>query len=323
MSASVRMYPVLKTDAAQDAGFVPEVPELYYHGEDGRCMMDLRDNEGNGLYYSAVISDPRCAWEPESHELHLRQAFSLQNTRAWFGPEGVVAGDAVLGLALHWSSTGSEQQGTVQTGEIKKVSVETQAEGCLSFGKGFLKGSIIVELLVYLKKAGVPRSDEKHLCNATGTVLGTLMHYELYIDGNGSTFPIVTESNPDKPLWTVDYNPDDMMTDPFDYEHVAIVLNSAHRDYHLISQDSSDYCLPFFSEVLSDALVVMTAILKDSAREQGVWDDILAGQNYDPGSVAAAMNYFVTKLEWDTDDLQKLSESVHKFIDRNLKGEMK
>ena len=144
MSASVRMYPVLKTDAAQDAGFVPEVPELYYHGEDGRCMMDLRDNEGNGLYYSAVISDPRCAWEPESHELHLRQAFSLQNTRAWFGPEGVVAGDAVLGLALHWSSTGSEQQGTVQTGEIKKVSVETQAEGCLSFGKGFLKGSIIV-----------------------------------------------------------------------------------------------------------------------------------------------------------------------------------
>jgi len=323
MSATIRMYPVLKNDAAQVVGFAAEVPELYYPDENGRCKMELRDNEGNGLYYNAVISDPQCAWEPENHELYLRQVFSLQNAKKWFGPKGIVARNAVIGFALHWSSTGSEQQGTVQAGEIKRTSEEIQSEGVLSFGKGFLKGSIVVELLVYLKKAGVPKENERHLCNSTGTVLGRLMHYELYVDGNGSTFPIVIENNPDKPLWTVNYNPDDMMTDPFDYEHVAIVLNSAHRDYPMINQESPDYNISFFSEVLSDALVVMTEILRNSAKEQGVWEDILSGDNYDPGSVAAAMNYFITKLGWNTYDLQSLSESVHVFIDKNLKGEMK
>ena len=57
MSATVRMYPVLKASAALDCSFAAEVPELYYHGDDGRCMMELRDNEGSGLYYNAVISD--------------------------------------------------------------------------------------------------------------------------------------------------------------------------------------------------------------------------------------------------------------------------
>ncbi len=323
MSTTVRMYPVLKSNTVQEVGFIAEKPELYYHDDDGLYAMEIRDSEGDELHYTAVISDPRCAWYPESHELHLRQAFSIQNAKSWFGPDGVVAGDAIIGLALHWASTGSEQQGTVQIGEIKKISRGFQSEGLISFDKGFLKGSIKIELLVFLKKPGIPRSDEKHLCNATGTVLGKLMSYELYVDGDGSTFPIVTESAPDKPLWSISYNPDDMMTDPFDYEHVAIVLNSAHRDYHLICQDSLDYCHPFFTEVLSDALVIMTAILLDSAKEQGVWDEIIAGNNYEMGSVAAAINYFVTKLGWLTDDIQSLSESIHNFIDKNLKGEIK
>ncbi len=323
MSISIRMYPLLKDEMIESAGVVPEKPELYYHGEDGRCLMELRDTEGEEKSFSAIISDPRCAWYPESHEIHLKQDVTVKDVSGWFGPEGVAPANSTLGLALHWSSTGSEMQGISLMTEVSTGSGEIRAEGKLKFPKGYLKGSIIIELVVYLKKPGKPEDDEKQLCNVSGAVLGKLMQYQLYIDGNGSTFPIGTENCPGKPLWRIKYEPDEIMTDSFDYDNVGIVFNTAHRDYHLINQDSQDYSQAFFSEVLSDALIVMMEILKQSAKDQAAWDDILAGDNYEAGSIAAAMNYFMIKLGWNTDDLLSLSESVHVFIDKNLKGDVK
>jgi len=113
------------------------------------------------------------------------------------------------------------------------------------------------------------------------------------------------------------------MKDAFDYEHIAIVLNSAHKDYHLINQESEDYCHSMFSEVLSNALTLMMLTLKDSATDQGAWDDIVAGINYEAGSIADAMHYFITVLEWNTDNLQSTFETIHRFIDENLKGDTK
>ena len=39
-------------------------------------------------------------------------------------------------------------------------------------------------------------------------------------------------------------------------------------------------------------------------------------------SIAAALHYFIRKLGWNPDNLLTLSESIHKYIDKNLKGEL-
>ena len=46
------------------------------------------------------------------------------------------------------------------------------------------------------------------------------------------------------------------------------------------------------------------------------WDEVIKGEGYASGSIAEAMNYFVTKLEWKIDSISELSRSIHEFFQK-------
>lgn len=322
MSSAVRLFPVLNDSLTEKAKIVTSVPDFSYMLEEEETRLKLQDPDTDEGIYSAVLQDPKCSWNPDDYNLFAYWKTDIENPQCLFGEEGIAPKDAILGIALKWSSSGTEQQNAVPFGEFGFRDKTVSAEGDLEFPKGFLKTSLRLEVVLYLKKAGRIKTGEAHLCNQSGTILGTLAVYQIYIDGNGSVFPILVEENKGEPLWRIVRSSYDVMADKFDENSVAIYLNQAHPDYHLISQESPDYSISFFAEVLSDALTLMTETIIEDAKAAAAWEDILRGEHYEEDSVAAALHYFIRKLEWDPQNILTLTESIHRYIDKNLKGEL-
>ena len=321
MSRTFLMYPVLTENHVVSSGYVPSEPVAGYHTESEDRLLELQDCEGTGNSFHALLRDPICDWNPEEYDLRIARQVVIPDPSGWFGKEGVCASDAVLGLALHWSSAGTEEQNAIPFGEIRKEDRDVLRNGSLHFARGSLRTSLTVTTVVYLKDAGHPSEEEKNLCRQTGTLLGTLDSYFIHVDGNGSVFPIQETAESGKPLWYIYFASDDIMEDDFSADNVAVLINRSHPDYKFIDQTSPTYNHAFFTEILSSALTVMTAAVKKKAEDEGVWDDLLEGENYRDGSIADAMHYFITRLHWDTTDLIRMSDSIHLYINKNVRGE--
>lgn len=319
MNLSFNMYPTLTTELTESLGYSSNELSLLYKDGYDFFPLELENMSGNTFDFCAEVRDPRCAWYPEKYNLLLRRDFSLASSHSLFGSEGVVPESAVVGIAVRWVSTKSEHRGVMPFGEITVDTSNITFHYEQNFERNRIKGSLILETILYLKSVSHINSDEQHLAQQTGMVLGSLDTCEVFVDGNGSVFPVATINDPSKPLWWVYYDEScDPLIDPFDEEYVEIRLNRAHPAYESLRIDGSLKESPLFLEVISSALLVIVDSVKESLDVN--WDIVLNGQGYESGSIAEAIYYFIVKLNWDTSNTSKLAQSIHRFFDDNLKG---
>ena len=316
MAEYFTMYPTMSDDMKAHLGFEADAWEFSYNdGEEFPVSTENKKEYPGG--YAAQLKDLRGVWSAESYNLNIACEIRYSDCTVLFGPEGIAPADAELGLALTWISTGSDCRGVVCMGTFDR----DKKSGKISFSHNFienkLKVSIVLDIIVYLKKSGNAVSGEHHLAKREGTVLGTLRHCEIFIDGNGSFFPIAEVNEPDKPLWWVQYNETaDPFEDKFTEDNVAIYLNAAHPNYKSMKIGATLRESSLFLEVISSALFVIVESVKESAGK--LWEQIIKGESYETGSIAQAINYFVNKLEWDVSSPVKLAASIRQFFDRNL-----
>ena len=320
MSVSFNLYPVLTDE--QITSVVPSPATLLFSYNDNGTeqFLQLENKTEDDYNYSAELRDPKCDWYPETHELLMRRSLKIGDPSLWFGKEGVVPENALIGIAQQWISIKSETRGIIPMGEIRKTDKERDYSVEYRFSKNSLKGSLLLKTIVYLKETGTVGKDEQFLCTQTGTILGEIDCCEIYVDGNGSVFPIATINDPSQPLWLVYFDDTaDPMQDAFDHEHVEIRFNSAHPCYEQLKIESSLKESPLFLEVISSALMIII----DSAKELlgPDWGNVLSGQsNLVHGSIAEAVYYFIVKLGWDDSSPSKLAQSIHSFFDTHLQG---
>ena len=319
MSEIFNLYPVLDDVRHSMLSYSSESPEFSYVEDYEYYPLQLEEKNETPFSFSAQLRDPRCVWYPDSHNLIIKKSCTLQNPGSLFGPEGLVARNAVIGIAINWISTKSDQRGVIPFGEITASS-----ESCLftvekTFEKSLLKGSLQLQTILYLKKSGKPQDDERLLANSSGTILGTLDNCEIFIDGSGSVFPILTVHIPGKPLWWVVYDEAaDPLQDAFDEENVEILLNTAHPHYSALKIGESLKDSPLFLEVISSALMIIINTARESLGSD--WENVLSGHGFAHGSIAEAIYYFVSKLQWDISSSIALSNSIREFFDKNLQG---
>lgn len=322
MSELFNMYPVLTKDRIKQAKIKISPITCFYSQNDEELPLNVKIQTNLSDNYVADVNDPKCAWDIASHELGIRKEISAENFSEWFGPKGVAVRNATIGLALQWISVKSDQRGIIPFAEIKIDSSSQVYFAEYVFAKRILKGSLILETIAYLKDVGTPEDDEIYLCAQTGTVLGTIDRCELILEGSGSLFPIATinDSDPQKPLWTVYYDEtSDPMEDSFDKEHVEIRFNGAHPCYEQLKIESGPTESPLFLEVMSSALMIIMISVKEGLGAE--WNNVINGQvEYRHGSIAEAINHFVTKLGWDISSPAKLASSIHCYLDKNFRS---
>ena len=294
-------YPVLTNTMVHLSGYVSDLPVFSYIDGYEEFLLKAESADPFGPRMTARIIDPRCTWAPETHNLKICRKCRFSSAYCLFGDGGICALTATLGIALNWIATQCDERGIIPFGELTCSDSSLEFELSASFDKGKLKGSLKLQTVLYLKDAGAPEQSELYFAQQPGSLLGTLDSYEVYVDGNGSVFPISVTNELGKPLWSVYYNESaDVFQDRF---------------YLSLKIESSMVESPLFTEVLASALLVIVESVKEAADEE--WENVLIGESHETGSIAEAIYFFVSKLGWDVSSPSALSLSIRKFLESN------
>lgn len=317
MKNTFNMYPVLTQELIEEISHKSDDFDFSYSEDYEIFPLELKDKNGASDSFSAKLYDTRCVWYPDANNLIIRKSGIIESPEKLFGADGIAVSDAVIGVAIIWSSTKSQQRGIIPCGHFVRTTKKFEFASEYRFEKSTIMGSILLQLVLYLKKAGNPSTEELFLNNSSGTVYGILEQCEIYTDGNGSVFPISTVNEPGKPLWWVYYDSSaDPLNDSFDEENVEIRLNRAHPSFNALKIDASLKESPLFIEVLSSALCIIIDSVKENLGSE--WESIIDSQDFAHGSIAEAVYYFIHKLEWDISSPTALSRSIHTFFDNKL-----
>ena len=187
----------------------------------------------------------------------------------------------------------------------------------MEFKPQSLKGALKLSMVCYLKSPGTPGKDEIHLAKTPGTILGKLDETKLYLEGNGSVFPIVITERKNKPLWWVECNWGDPLSEPFISDNFCLYINKANKLARYLGDRKDMEQTPLFLEIAASALqILITSVLSDKrSREATIKDyDVI------PGSVSYIVHYLLETyhLETNTAKPEVLAAQLHRMLEETM-----
>ncbi len=256
-----------------------------------------------------VLLDSEGLWTIEDDNLIVSNKFILKGANRLYGPEGIACNTAKLSLGLSWYSHDSNRRDVLEIGEIANSQEEQAISLCYTFEKQTLRKNLNLDIIIYIKKAGNPTEEEKHLANKTGYNLGTLTDTcKVLLEGNGSDFPIFIVKKPGEPLWSLDFKCDSFDCDLLQ-DKVSINLNELHPSFALIDKnDKKNFNPSILAETLGDALAALIESVRAEDSEFECLDEAK------PGSVALAIKFFSEQLHWDLKNPVATSRSIRKYL---------
>jgi hypothetical protein len=310
VNAQLSLFPVVDAPLFRRLGFEAEPYTFYYMFEGEVRQLDV-ESAADGQTFKLL--DPLGNWNPQEFGFTARREIVIRHPHALFGVNGVAPSMASVGAAVMWLSRSSGMRGAVAfDSPITNERLPAVRTFEHSFSPGVFRGDFILKTVLYLHEYKGHTRQESHLAHNSGTILGELDTVKILIDGKGSVFPILEVNEPSLPLWRVECNWDDPLTEPFDTDTVVIYLNSAHPGYKsLIQGDLRESFL--LKEVTASALQVIVQYAQNSE----FWNDIVAGKG-EEGSVGQALHYFITTLDWKTDSPERLALSIREYIDKRM-----
>jgi hypothetical protein len=278
---------------------------------------------GRNEYSLGTDSD----WNPELHDLSLK--FILKNLGelgSLFDTGGVAASDAVLLLALEWTSPDS---GWRKLGPPFRFSgthlppIDDHVELSVELAAGSIRGTGILALQVFLDDPGSGDSGDAGIAQQKGMRIGTLSDSIcIVIDGDGSLFPVQEEGlGRDGALWEMRIAWNDPREEPFASEYVALVLNPDHAMYgelrgRGIGQGGQTSLM---QHVLSSWVSLLVYEVKEELGED--FDNIVVSQvnAIEFASIAEAAAAMVRSGELDTSSAHSLFASTQRWLGRRVR----
>lgn len=286
----------------------------YYVDEDLTEVELLFEDSGTVL----ILDNEKKTWAYDEYGFGINGKVVLQNITPLFGEEGLMNEDAMIGIALKWTSKTSSQQGLYPLEDSRTLSTgELEIPFNYQFCPGVLYGQVNISLILYVKEPSEKKTLGK--ANIPGMILGKMHEWTIALDGSSSTFPIECIEDPTKPLWFVQFNIEDPLSDPFNSESVCIYFNKAHPGFAYLEKTNQKVASYLQTEVMASAIQLL--LLK--VMELDEWDEIEKGKNFSDGTIAQAVSYFLTTFDWDYSTTEKLAASIRKdFENREKRGEL-
>ena len=296
MASVISSFPCIDEDIAERIYCCENEYSFCYDNGNSRCeLISEKISDDSEVY---AVNDPKGVWNPDDYNIRLQKHFEFRDVNILFGENGIACSDAVIGIGIVWTSTDSKQRGVIEAGEIYNNCNEISFDAEYMFERAQIRGDIILTTILYIKKSGKPSVDEQHLANECGCILGELDFYSLKLDGKGSMFPIYEFNDKNKPLWTLSCDWEDPKYDSFS-ESISININKAHKNFKKLDKSKPIvYDDQLMKEIISSALTIVIMKLQN----ESCWNDIVLGNaEFDEGSVAQAVSYFITTLGWRVD----------------------
>jgi hypothetical protein len=320
MAVILEAFPKMSRELLVKTGYNATIFNFLYkfHGENYELEATTADTStSRAAVYQ--LRDPRCQWHPEQNNLVIECKCIINTPTFLFGKNGLAAVDGgVLGVAIMWMTPDASVRGVVPIGELRKnTPAPAEIKGSLNFKEQQLRGTLILQTILFLKEKGNPEGIEKYQASQTGTILGVLDETRVIIDGNGSMFPIQEKASPTDPLWWVTCDWEDPTEDKFTYDNFCVFLNTAHKDYTNLNANEGLKNSPLLMEIICAALqILVTKVLMDPAAK----DATINGKGLQPGSVSSVIHYLLRIYDWhfDPQNPERLSIDIRKSMMKML-----
>ena len=293
MAVILEAFPKMSRDLLVKTGYCSAIFDFgyKYQGEERELLTATADISTSK---AAVLqlTDQACHWHPETSNLIARCRCVINVPLFLFGEDGLAAKNGgILGVALMWMTPDASQRGVTPIGTITSDSTgPLEISGEIVFPPKELRGTLIIQTVLYLKERGNPVGRERYQAHQTGTLLGVLDETRIIIDGNGSLFPVHEISSPNEPLWWVRCEWNDPLEDPFTDDNFCIYLNTAHKDYAALNVNEGLKNSPLLFEIICSALqMLMMKVLGDETAREAT----IQGNGIQEGSVSSMVNYFL------------------------------
>lgn len=310
MGAVVENYPMLN-DSILDNLIISNSFSLSYTKEGELKEIDyVNENNLEDVFYV----DNAGGWNPYDCNFIYNGQLSLKNTNILFNEMPIVAQDSIIGVAVTVYSKLTKLNITKPIGEIvyNKSQNDQLINYSFEFPRSSLSQRVYIEISLYLKRS---ISEKIPFISISGANLGLLKKIELEIEGSGSIFPIKIIEDPDRPLWTMNINFDDI-GDDFTVQTVCIKINKAHNDFKYLGSEDIDinnYYL--WKEVLANFFVNILTYSKDDF-------DRIEINDFEDGTIGRFLYYIISNFELSKNDINNpiiLSEKVRKVLDKIVK----
>lgn len=312
MASNISLFPTINDELLGKIRFQTSLYDFYYVRDDQEYQLRAEAIDGSMIVHKIV--DDEGIWAPDDYNLCVKRRYSLRTYQCLFGENGIACKNAVLGLALMWTSADSKQRGVIPIGDIENSQRDIDMSLNYEFSEAQLRGDVEFTTVIYLKNAGTPLWNEEHLANEYGCLLGELDKFVIKLDGNGSVFPIYEVNEPSQPLWYIKCDWDDPTYEQF-AECVSIYINKAHKNYKYLDKTKRTFNEQLLKEIMASALVVVITKLKE---QNNYWDATTIGDDLQSGSVSEAIYYFINALEWDVSTSDAMSLSIRKFFEQRM-----
>ncbi|MBK2404080.1 hypothetical protein EPJ90_04400 [Erysipelothrix sp. strain 2 (EsS2-7-Brazil)] len=303
-------YPMLNENHINLIGYDFSEIKFYARTQYDKKIIEIsEDSISDNLI---ILKDENSFWDINSQSLSVVLKMEISNSRPLFNKNGIANSGASIGLAIQWYSRESMQRGIVRVGTMDYFDnnhKEYQTE--INFEVGQLRGDIVFQPFLYIEKAS-RQIDERsgYLQNNIGSILGGFTEVKIVLDGDGSEFPIYIVSNPNGPLWQVDCQWDDPVTESFS-RSVAIRLNQNHPGYKYIDRNSKKFDQFLINDIVASSICIIITKISQSAYA----NCLKSNGNFEIGSVAHVANYFIQTFGLKNyDDLDVLSSEVRQRL---------
>lgn len=312
MASNIFLFPTINDELLGKIRFQTSLYEFYYVRDDQEYSLRAESVDGSVIINKIV--DDEGIWAPDDYNLCVKRRYSLRTYQCLFGENGIACKNAVLGLALMWTSADSKQRGVIPIGDIENSQRDIDMNLNYEFSEAQLRGEVEFTTVIYLKSVGTPLWNEEHLANEYGCLLGELDKFVIKLDGNGSVFPMYEVNEPSQPLWYIKCDWDDPTYEQFS-ECISIYINKAHKNYKYLDKTKRTFDEQLLKEIMASALIVIITKLKE---QNNYWDATTTGDDLQRGSVSEAIYYFINTLEWDVSTPDAMSLSIRKFFDQRM-----
>ena len=306
----ISLFNKIGKNELEKSGFKITDKMLSYEHYDEFKEIDISQLEGDVVYINEIDS----TWVPTNHNLNLYISFSFEDTSVFFGPNAATSKENKLGLAAKIYSKGSNYQEIVKLAEITNLTKMHNIDHTFKFDRGFFRDSFKIEFFIYLldvKTQGLGQAKD------IGTILSVepLFVFTVFVDGDGSIFPITEFSEPNGPFWKLEKSWVSAEEDTFDSSNIRLAINIEHELFEQVNSGRLKTSQKLMNDIITQA---MAMIIQEVIIVQN--GNISEADESVENSILRIVRYWVDTFEVETESIFSITNSLNRNIERSMRG---